>query len=75
MLSWVAAGVKVLFGLEGASMRVARRRIDVSDGVMAPHFFAISAACAPGKDGLLGEAGLRRALLRLEKAPGAAQAP
>jgi hypothetical protein len=34
----IAAGVMVLCGLVGASMRVARRRIDVSDGVKRPPF-------------------------------------
>ncbi len=34
-------------------MRVARRRIDVSDGVIAPTFSAISAARVPGRDGVL----------------------
>jgi len=31
-------------------MTVARRRIDVSDGVIAPTFSAISATCVPGRD-------------------------
>ncbi len=34
-------------------MRVARRRIDVSDGVIAATFSAISAARVPGRDGVL----------------------
>jgi len=42
------------FRARGASMRVARRRIHVSDGVIAPTFSAISATCVPGRDGVLG---------------------
>jgi hypothetical protein len=43
------------FRARGASMRVARRRIDVSDRVIAPTFSAISAARVPGRDNVVAQ--------------------